>query len=75
MSPRTQDERAAVLEERFDHLEKRFEKVEGKVDEIHNVLLQAKGARWAVLGVAGLIGFAGAKLGAWFPFIGSGLPK
>ena len=58
---RTPAERQAVMEERFDHLEKRFEKIEGKVDQIHEVLMQAKGARWAILLVAGAAGFISAK--------------
>lgn len=33
-----------------------------KVDEIHSILLQARGARWAILAVAGFAGFLSAKL-------------
>jgi hypothetical protein len=61
MPPKTQAERAAVLEERFDHFEKRFEKVETKVDQVHEFLMQAKGARWAILLFAGAAGFISAK--------------
>ena len=28
-----------------------------KVDEMHAILLQAKGVRWAVIAVSGLVGF------------------
>lgn len=33
------------------------------VKEMHAILLQAKGARWAILGVASLAGFLSAKFG------------
>lgn len=75
MPPKTQDERAAVLQERFDHLEKRFEKVEEKIEALHSVLLQAKGARWAILGIASLIGMIGIWIGTWLPLFNGGVPK
>jgi len=54
--------RIAVLETRHDHLEERIKKMSDQVDEMHSVLLQAKGARWAILAVAGLSGFMAGKL-------------
>jgi hypothetical protein len=67
MPPKTQQERAAVFEEKLISLEARVGKIETKVDEMHNVLMQAKGARWAILGVAGMAGFLSAKLTTIFP--------
>jgi hypothetical protein len=67
MPPKTQQERAAVFEEKLISLESRMVKIEGKVDEMHNILMQAKGARWAILGVAGMAGFLSAKLTNIFP--------
>jgi len=74
MPPKTQAERAAVLEEKLEHFEKRFEKVETKVDQIHEVLMQAKGARWAILIVAGAAGFISAKAAPLLTWIHSGAP-
>ena len=69
MPPKTQAERAAVFEEKMASLEARVGKIEGKVDEMHNVLMQAKGARWAIIGVAGLAGFLSAKVAPFFSWI------
>ena len=35
-----------------------------KVDEMHTILLQARGVRWAIIAVAGLVGFL-AGLSHW----------
>jgi hypothetical protein len=32
-------------------------KMAAKVDEMHAILLQARGVRWAIVAVAGLVGF------------------
>jgi hypothetical protein len=69
MPPKTQQERAAVFEEKLTSLESRVGKIETKVDEMHNVLMQAKGARWAIIGVAGLAGFLSAKMSSIFPHL------
>lgn len=53
--------RIAVLEARHAAHEKQFEVMVTKVDEMHSILLQARGARWAILGVAGLAGFLAGK--------------
>jgi hypothetical protein len=38
-------------------MEERLEKMSAKVDEMHAILLQARGVRWAVIAVSGLVGF------------------
>ena len=53
--------RIAVLEATQRHLEGKVDRMSTKVDEMHEVLLQAKGAKWAILGVAGLAGFIAGK--------------
>lgn len=65
-----QDARIAVLETRHDHLEKQIVKMSGQVDEMHSVLLQAKGARWAILGVASMAGFFAGKLAGFLALFG-----
>ncbi len=52
------------LDERLKSMEARFVKMETKVDEMHALLQQARGARWAILGMAAIGGFVSAKL-AW----------
>lgn len=69
MPPRNQSERQAVLEEQLNTLKAEVREMKTKLDEVHSVLLQAKGARWAIIGVAGLAGFLSAKLSTFFPHI------
>lgn len=54
-------ERIAKLETRLEHLTETIEKTAGKVDDLHNLMMQAKGARWAILSVAAVAGFISAK--------------
>jgi hypothetical protein len=56
-SPATQAERLAALEQRTSHIEDELTRISAKVDEMHAVLMQAKGVRWAVVAVAGVVGF------------------
>ena len=47
------NERLAIVEEKVSHMEQELD----KVDEMHAILLQAKGVRWAVIAVSGVVGF------------------
>jgi hypothetical protein len=51
------NERLAVLEQKVSHMEAELGRMSAKVDEIHAILMQAKGVRWAVITVSGLVGF------------------
>ena len=50
-------ERLASLEQRVAHVESELKRISGKVDDMHEVLMQAKGVRWAIVAVAALVGF------------------
>jgi hypothetical protein len=52
-----QAERLAVLEQKVTHIEAELSRISGKVDDMHAVLMQARGVRWAVIAVSGLVGF------------------
>ena len=67
------EERIAVLEVQQRNIEVRLTAMGVKVDEMHSVLLQAKGARWAILGVASLAGFLAGKASAIMNFFN--IPK
>lgn len=67
-------ERIAVLEANQRHMERKIDQMASKVDEMHEVLLQARGARWAIVGVAGLAGFLASKLAYLAGLIGIKLP-
>jgi hypothetical protein len=46
-----------VLEQNVLRVETELARMSAKVDEMHAVLTQAKGVRWAIVAVAGLVGF------------------
>jgi hypothetical protein len=54
---RSSNERVAVLEQKVFRGETELARMSAKVDEMHAVLMQVKGVRWAVAAVAGLVGF------------------
>jgi hypothetical protein len=57
MSAAHPNERLAIVEQKVSHMEAELDKVALKVDEMHAILLQAKGVRWAVIAVSGVVGF------------------
>lgn len=63
-------ERIVALERDVVHLTDRIAGMERKVDEMHAILLQARGVRWILLALAGIGGFLGGKLGLLFPLVG-----
>jgi hypothetical protein len=54
---RSSNERLAILEQKVSHMGGELDKMAAKVDEMHAILLQARGVRWAVIAVSGLVGF------------------
>jgi hypothetical protein len=65
MSPaRSSSERLAVLEQKVSHMEEELDRMSAKVDEMHAILLQARGVRWAVIALSGLVGLL-AGLSQW----------
>lgn len=65
-------ERIRALEVTVEHMAATVEGMSTKVDELHSMLMQAKGARWAFLAMAGAAGFLSGKVGA---LVASFLPK
>jgi uncharacterized protein YaaR (DUF327 family) len=55
----------AMSEQKVSHMEAELDRMSGKVDEMHAILLQARGVRWAIIAVAGLVGFL-AGIAHWF---------
>jgi hypothetical protein len=54
---RSTSERLVILEQKVSHMEAELDKISAKVDEMHAILLQARGVRWAIIAVSGLVGF------------------
>lgn len=70
MTEPSQIERIAKLEVQLAHVSATVDRMSEKVDELHNMLQAARGARWVLIGTAALVGFIGAKLGALAGFLG-----
>jgi len=64
-------DRVIRLEAEVEQLTKSFAETAHKVNEMHDLLLQAKGARWVIIGAATVGGFIAAKAAAWLPWISS----
>jgi predicted esterase YcpF (UPF0227 family) len=68
-------DRVIRLEAEMSGMRRDFEDMSEKVTEMHALLLQAKGARWVIIGAATVGGFFAAKMAAWLPWIASLPPK
>lgn len=64
------EERIARLEATQEFMKEQISDMSDKINEMHSVMLQAKGARWAILGVASLAGFLSGKLGVVLAALG-----
>lgn len=67
-------QRIAVLETEMKHLNDKLEDTHAKVTVMHDLLMQAKGAKYFIIFAAGLSGATTAFLMKLFPFFGS-MPK
>ena len=63
-------ERLAVLEARLATLEHDVHGMRLKVDAMHDILMQARGARFAIVAVAGCAGFIAGVAAKLMPLIG-----
>ncbi len=61
--------KVAVLEERLSNMEDDLHEVTKKVNEMHAILLQAKGVRWVIITAAALAGFLASYMPKFFPFV------
>ena len=73
MNDDTRD-RVIALERDMQHMSSKVDEMAGQVKEMHQLLMQARGAKWAIVGLATVGGFISAKLSALFPWF-SHLPK
>lgn len=66
----TDGERITALEVTIEHMAKKQDTMAEQLTEVHDLLLKAKGAKWAIIGLATLGGFVSAKLGALASLLG-----
>jgi phage shock protein A len=64
-------ERVAKLEVQMAHLSEKLDDTHQKVEEMHAILLQAKGARWVIVGLAGVAGLASGLVAKVMPWSGA----
>lgn len=57
-------DRVVAVERDVKHLSAQMDDMGSKVSEMHELLMQAKGARWAMVALVGIGGFVAGKLGA-----------
>lgn len=61
-------ERLVRLEMGHEHLTEKIDAMSTNVDEMHELLMAARGARWAIVGIASLGGFFAGKVASLFPW-------
>jgi hypothetical protein len=62
-------DRVIKLESDLKHLTDSVESMSHKVTDMHDLLNQARGARWLILTAAAISGFLSAKLAAFMPWL------
>ena len=60
-------ERVAVLESQGKHMTQKIDSMDKKLNEVHEILVAARGARWVVLSMVAVAGFIIGKLGTLAP--------
>jgi hypothetical protein len=65
-------ERIAVLEQQMRSMQGDVHETRKKVDAMHDLLMQAKGARWAIVAAASCAGFLAGTAHKLLPFFGIG---
>ena len=66
---RPDGERIAALEERVANMDEHVREMKVQVQAMHDLLMQAKGARWALLAAASLAGFLAGIAHKLVPFL------
>lgn len=62
-------QRIASLEADSSNMKEDVADIRKKVDAIHDILMQAKGARWAIISMAGFAGFLSGAVAKLVPFL------
>lgn len=62
--------KVALLEKDMTHMAEKVDQMSAQVADLHELMTQAKGARWVILAVVAISGFFAGKVGALSSFIG-----
>ena len=60
----------AILKRDYQHMREKVDRMAEQVDDLHELMTKAKGARWAILTFVAIGGFVAGKLGSIFPMLG-----
>ena len=69
MAPEERD-RLIKLEIETGHLSKKVDSMAEQISEMHDLLMQAKGAKLILIGIAAVVGFVSSKLASWSNVVG-----
>lgn len=58
-------DRVIRLETKLGHVEQQLSEMQPKLNEMHDLLMQARGARWMIVAVAALAGFLASFASKW----------
>ena len=64
-------QRLTRLEVQFEHLEEKLDDTHAKVTAMHDIITQAKGAKWVIVGTAAISSAIMAGVIKAMPFLGS----
>lgn len=67
-------QRITRLEVKFEHMNEKLDDTNAKVTAVHDLLLQAKGAKWVIVGTATIASGFTAFIVKFLPFLGN-FPK
>lgn len=72
MSPDDTRDRMIRLEADVDHITTQLADMQTKVNAMHDLLMQARGARWLIIGMAASTGFVASFAAKYLPFLSRG---
>ncbi|WP_454626985.1 hypothetical protein [Bradyrhizobium cenepequi] len=61
-------DRVIRLETQVDHMNEQLNDMQGKVNAMHDLLMQARGMRYLIIGMAALAGFFASFAAKYLPF-------
>ncbi len=67
----TEDTRDRVirLETKLEHVNEQLSDMQKKVNEMHDLLMRARGVQWVIIGMAAVAGFAASFASKYLPFV------
>ena len=61
-------DRVMRMEAEIEHMAAKLDQMQTKVNAMHDLLMQAKGMRWLIVGMAAIAGFFASVASKYLPF-------